>query len=120
MKKAILCFSLLMFISCAGSVVYRPLTDEKYPYSKHVDVYTKEKPQKPYKEIGKIEVKGGDIIKAAIKKAKKVGADGIILASESKKIVYLSRRNPETQTSDISPETEVHALFIAIKYTEKD
>ena len=115
-----LLFSLFMFISCVSSVVYRPLIDEKYPYSDHIDVYTKEKPQKPYKEIGRIIVKSRDVVKDATKKAKEVGADGIILDSESKKTVYLYRRNPKTGESDISPETEVQAVFTAIKYIEEE
>lgn len=117
MKKIILFFSLLMFISCASSVVYHPFTGP-YPKTTEVYVYMTEKPTKPYKEIGRIEVTEGagggrDMVQVAIKKAKEVGADGIILLSEEKDTGYI------VMEKMILPGTVKHLVFIAIKYVEK-
>lgn len=117
MKKIILCFSLLMFVSCASSVVYHPFTGP-YRQTTEVDVYMTEKPIKPYKEIGRIEVTEGagggkDMVSVAIKKAKEVGADGVILLTDKKDTGYIVSGNL------ILPGTVKHLVFIAIKYIEK-
>jgi hypothetical protein len=78
-----------------------------------------ERPTKPYKEIGRIEVTEGagggkDMISVAIKKAKEVGADGIILLTEKEDTGYLLMNNM------VLPGTVKHLIFIAIKYVEKN
>jgi len=123
MKNAVLYITLFMFISCASTpVIYHPLSDTHYPRTTDVDVYKKEKPTKEYIEIGKIEIKDkaekeSKMYELAIKKAKEVGADGIVLISQEtqKDYIHLLR-------DTITPGAEVvmkRMTFIAIKYVSK-
>lgn len=123
MKKAVLCLTLFMFISCASTpVIYHPLSDANYPRTTEVDVYKKEKPTKEYIEIGKIEIKEkaekeSKIFELAIKKAKEVGADGIVLISQETQSDYI-----HLLKDTLTPGAEVvvkRLIFIAIKYVEK-
>ena len=112
-----------MFISCASTpVIYQSLSDSRYPRTTEVDVYKKEKPTKEYIEIGKNEIKEkaekeSKIYELAIKKAKEVGADGIVLISQAtqKDYIHLLR-------DTITPGAEVvvkRMIFNAIKYIEE-
>lgn len=123
MKKAVLYLTLFMFISCASTpVIYHSLTDTNYPRTTEVDVYRKEKPTKEYIEIGKIEIKEkaekeNKIFELAIKKAKEVGADGIVLISQETQSDYI-----HLLKDTLTPGAEVvvkRLIFIAIKYVEK-
>ncbi|UCC40142.1 MAG: hypothetical protein JSV96_01405 [Candidatus Aminicenantes bacterium] len=123
MKKIILCFTLLIFISCASTpVIYRSLSDTSYPSTTKVDVYKKEKPTKEYIEIGRIEIKEqaekeNKVYELAIKKAKEVGADGIILVSDETSHEYVQLlKDTITSSGDVVIK---RMIFIAIKYVEK-
>lgn len=123
MKRVILYFILLFFISCASTpVIYHSLSKTSYPKTTKVDVYKEEKPSKAYIEIGRIEIKDkaekeSKIYELAIKKAKEVGADGIILISEETQQGYI-----QLLKDTITPggeEVLKRLIFVAIKYVEK-
>lgn len=123
MKKIILFITVLFFITCASPPVkYHPLSDVNYSRTTKVDVYKTEKPTQEYTEMGRIEVKGkeekeNELYELAIKKAKEIGADGIILISEKQ----------DTELVDMLKEEEImgvqvplkQLIFMAIKYVEK-
>lgn len=118
MKRTILFFLLVTSISCASSVNYQSFTTIKYAPVSTVDVYMTEKPDQEYKEIGRIGVTeglggDGDMVKQAIKKAKKVGADGIILLEETKDTRYIVSEDM------VIPASVKYLAFVAIKYIQK-
>jgi len=90
MKKIILLiFLVLSAISCELAK-FQSFTNTKYPPTKNVDLYTDKKPEREYIEIGRIIVEEDaftgekNMVKGAIEKAQKVGADGLIWAKEDK------------------------------------
>ena len=115
MKKVFLFLGLLSLASCAASVYYQPIGSITYPPTKAVDVYTTEKPQGDFVEIGLIVIstEGSEkiMMKKAIKKAMEIGADGIILTyketDSDRWRVDRSYQLPGAQSS---------MKFIAIKY----
>jgi len=107
---AVLIFSL---ISCS-TTTFQPFTNQKYTPTKKVDLYTDEKPSREYIEIGRIIV-GEDaftgethMVKWAIEKARKVGADGLIWVRDAK--TFYATKYYTGEVKEI--------IFIAIKYKE--
>ena len=91
-------------------------SDQKYAPTEKVDLYTDEKPSKEYIEIGRIIV-GEDaftgeknMVKWALEKAQKVGADGLIWEKEEKRI-YAIPASGSVLAGDVK-----QIIFIAIKY----
>ena len=123
MKNIVLILTLSLLISCASSASFQAFTTEKFTPTKNVDVFTTQKPERPYKEIGKIEVTEGlggteDMTKVAIEKAKDVGADAIIQLTESEIVTQVGVTKVGT-TDVISSASVKTVVFIAIKYLEK-
>jgi hypothetical protein len=118
MKKIILCLSLVGLISCGGAVVYHNV-EKMYPKTEEVDIYTGEMPTKAFKEIGVIEIedKSCDVEKEAVKKAKEVGAQAIILYSPTVDLNSLSQQIQEA-FAKVSPMESESLFFIAVRYTE--
>ena len=111
----ILIFNLLSCFACT-TTTFQPFTKQKYAPTRKVDLYTNEKPTRSYIEIGRIIV-GEDaftgekhMVKWAIEKARKVGADGLIWVRDDK--TYYSTKYYKGQVKSI--------IFIAIKYKDKD
>ena len=129
MKKAILYLILIMFVSCATSspVLYRPLSDARYPKTTTVDVYKTEKPSQEYTEIGNLEIKmeahkEDAMYAAVIAKAKEIGADGIILLKDEivMELVQVPRNIDNRQGTDAIEKEFKHLVFTAIKYSDKE
>jgi len=102
-------------ISCS-TTTFQPFTNTKYPPTTKVDLYTNEAPAKEYTEIGRIIV-GEDaftgeknMVKWAIEKAKKIGADGLIWGGENKDLWAIPAGG-----SIIAGDTK-KIVFIAIRY----
>ena len=79
---------LLSLSGCASSVSFRPFGTETYPPSEKVEVFTIEKPTRPYDVIGQIVVNEGlgggqDMMNVAIAKARAIGAHAIILTGDT-------------------------------------
>lgn len=116
MKKILLCFYLLLLFSCAASVTYQPIISDTYPPTEKVDVYKEQKPERDFIQLGMILVssEGSEklMLQKAIKKAKEVGADGIIVAE----------RIDDTGRWRVDKRHKVagksYMKFIAIKYVE--
>lgn len=117
MKRSTILAILLVLssISCS-SVTYQPFTYVKYPPTQKVDLYTDEKPTREYIEIGRI-ISGEDaltgeknMVKWALEKAKKIGADGLIWVKDEKQFYAIP-----SQGSVIAAE-EKKIVFVAIKY----
>lgn len=114
MKNVALLFALILFISCS-TTTFQPFTSQKYAPTRKVDLYTDEKPSREYIEIGRIIV-GEDaftgekyMVKWAIEKARKVGADGLIWVRDAK--TFYATKFYTGEVKEI--------IFIAIKYKEK-
>jgi len=107
----------LLLASCASSARFQPYTEIRYAPTKEVRVFTTQTPEREYIEIGMIEVTegaggGGDMLQVAIKKAKEIGADGLILVKEDKDTGYIMIGNM------LLPGTTKKMVFIAIKFKE--
>lgn len=108
-------FISIFLISCVNSAVFQPYTSQRFAPTSDVMVYTTQKPDREYTEIGLIEVAegaggGGDMLQVAIKKAKEAGADALILMREDKDTCYLFIDNM------MIPGTVKKLTFVAIKY----
>ena len=117
MKKIIVILLLAFLISCSSSVIFQSFDQAVYPPTQKVDIYTTEKPERDYTEIGRIVVKEGisgsqDMMTVAMKKAGEIGADGLILLSEDKDTGYVVTGNM------ILPGSFEKLIFVAIKYKE--
>lgn len=115
MRYVILIFLFFLLISCASSVVFQPYSSQRYAPTNDVQVYTIQKPDREYIEIGLIEVTegsggGADMLQVAIKKAKEIGADAIILMREDKDTYYLFMNNM------MHPRPVKKMAFVAIKF----
>ena len=119
MKNVSLLFTLILFISCS-TTTFQPFTSQKYAPTKKVDLYTNEKPSREYIEIGRIIV-GEDaftgekyLVKWALEKARKVGADGLIWVKEEKKFHAI------TIDGQLLAGDTKQVIFIAIKYKKEE
>ena len=72
--------------ACTTSVNYRSFLAETFPPTTSVEVFTDSIPDRPNSAIGQIVVEGvgndSDMMKIAVKKAKAIGADAIIMTSD--------------------------------------
>jgi len=110
-------FVILAFVSISCSTVtFQPFTNQKFASTEKVDLYIDEKPPREYIEIGRIIV-GEDaftgeknMVKWALEKARKVGADGLIWVKEEKKF-YAIPYSESVLAGDVK-----QIIFIAIKY----
>ena len=117
MRRYVILAAFLTFtaISCS-TVTFQPFTNIKYSPTEKVDLYTDEKPAREYVEIGRIIV-GEDaftgeknMVKWALEKAQKVGANGLIWIKEDKQFYAIP-----SQGSVIAGD-EKQIIFIAIRY----
>jgi len=128
MKKIFLYLILWAMVSCASSpVLYQSLTDAKYPATTNVDVFKDGKPDRAFTEIGRLEIKGeiekeSELYKMVIAKAKAIGADGIILVKDEKKmeLVQMPGQSIDRREATDAREKEFKLLvFLAVKYSDK-
>jgi hypothetical protein len=96
------------------------LTNTKYPPTVKVDLYTDKAPVREYKEIGRIIASEDsftgekNMIRWAIKKAKKIGADGLIRSGEDRKLWAV----PSAIPGSLMAGDAKQIVFIAIKYKD--
>jgi hypothetical protein len=117
MRRYVILAAFLTFIAISCSTVtFQPFTKIKYSPTEKVDLYTDEKPAREYVEIGRIIV-GEDaftgeknMVKWALEKAQKVGANGLIWIKEDKQFYAIP-----SQGSVIAGD-EKQIIFIAIRY----
>lgn len=116
MNRFIILTTLVSFLISCSTVTFQPFTNQKYAPTKKVDLFVDEKPSQEYIEIGRIIV-GEDaftgeknMVKWALEKARKVGADGLIWAKEEKKF-YAIPYKESVLAGDVK-----QIIFIAIKY----
>jgi len=114
MRKIILLFILVFFISCAPyyRIRFQPFSNLIYSPTWNIDVYSAKKPSREYIEIGRIEATGSDIMRRALLMARKVGGDGLILLQGDKDTGYWNFGQV------ILPVTTKHLIFIVIKYKD--
>jgi len=116
MNRFLILFILAFGLISCSTVTFQPFTNQKYAPTEKVDLYIDEKPLREYIEIGRIIV-GEDaftgeknMVKWALEKARKVGADGLIWDKEEKKF-YAIPASGSVLASDVK-----QIIFIAIKY----
>lgn len=117
MNRFLILFILIFNLLSCTTTTFQSFTKQKYAPTKKVDLYTNEKPSREYIEIGRIIV-GEDaftgekhMVKWAMEKARKVGADGLIWVKDRTRFYALK--------SGIAGEVK-EIIFIAIKYKDKD
>jgi hypothetical protein len=117
MNRFLILFILIFNLLSCTTTTFQPFTKQKYAPTRKVDLYTNEKPTRSYIEIGRIIV-GEDaftgekhMVKWAIEKARKVGADGLIWVKDRTRF-YALKSGRAGEVKEI--------IFIAIKYKDKD
>lgn len=118
MNRFIILIVLIFGLISCSTVTFQPFTNQKYTPTRKVDLYTDEKPSREYIEIGRIIV-GEDaftgekyMVKWALEKARKVGADGLIWVKEEKKFHAI------TVSGQLLAGDTKQVIFIAIKYKD--
>lgn len=116
MNRFMIVIILVFILTSCSTVAFQPFTNQKYAPTEKVDLYVDEKPSREYIEIGRIIV-GEDaftgeknMVKWALDKARKVGADGLIWIKEEKKF-YAIPYSESILAGDVK-----QIIFIAIKY----
>ena len=118
MKKFILFLAVIGLLACSSPIIYHQIGTQ-YPQTAEVDIYLTDLPEQAYKEIGLIEVrdKSCDIEKEAVKRAKKVGANGIVLVTPTTDISNIPERFKNRLTPAALQNSEGY-FFVAIRYLE--
>ena len=118
MKKFILFLTVVGLLSCSSPILYHQIGTQ-YPQTIEVDIYLTDLPAQAYKEIGLIEVRDRscDVEKEAVKRAKKVGANGIVLVTPATDISNIPDKFKIRLTPAALQNSEGF-FFIAIRYLE--
>ena len=96
------------------SAKYLPSHSRSYPPTKHAEVYYSDKPDRPYIEMGVINVKAQsetEALEEFKKKAMEIGADGVIVTSTDNRL-----RNSSHSWFFLVP--TIRATGVAIKFQD--
>jgi len=107
---------LLLLLGCA-SVRYFPSSSKTYPPTSSAAIYYWDKPDRPYREMGTIEVKAQTekgMLEKFKQKAMEIGADGVFIRSVENKL------RSDTQDGDLwfLVKAPIRAKGIAIKFED--
>lgn len=106
----------LWFIGCAHNASVTRYSQTQYPpTTSEIDVYSTAAPSRPYTEIAKLEVddRHGSPITALVKKAKEIGAQGLILTGQRE-----GKRVMAPLGGMLIGRTLTMSTGVAIRYTE--
>ena len=119
MKHVLFIILVASLTACTTYVSYRPFLAETFPPTTSVDRLTDLKPDRPYMAIGQIVVEGvgndSDMRKAAVEKAKAIGADAIIMTSDKPLTAYGTYGNRRSTGERASYEVR-QWIFLAVKW----
>lgn len=122
MKKIYFSFSLILFSSCFPHINYM---GNSFPPTKDPDFYVDEKSiDKPYKVIGKGYPDGvgsqalKTLQKKAIEKAKKKGADAVLVQDYFAQTAMASRSTAHQGNAVIGFDVDAQFVILFLKYTE--
>jgi len=111
--SSVTAIGLSLLMGCA-SAKYLPSHSRSYPPTKHAEVYYSDKPDRPYIEMGVINVKAQsetEALEEFKKKAMEIGADGVIVTSTDNRL-----RNSSHSWFFLVP--TIRATGVAIKFQD--